>query len=309
MLATLTDNLCSGRVENTERLVLRTGPPDLTTTFQPTCPAKMSNKPNHSLILHERYKRTSISKPLYAELEDNQFRLLRIVPGTRRGEFTAQIFETDLTVASAEYEYSILTLALDSGRHEAGDNRRRSSGVSEDGLDLTCFPILSLGGGEHQIEIPSRMKRALETVVERRWDCFHSRDYNDETRRKLQSRPNDEPKGTDTDGPQADGEKNLGDEDAQAGLDGGDEDGESDTGEGEDFYLWIRDICVDRTDVSDEKHHKRFFRRTGEGAKEIIVANVPNGMSGKIEIERLENRGSAKSVGDACNIEDECGRR
>ena len=277
----------------------------------------MRTMPIHSPTLHPRYKRTSISKPLYANLSDKQFRLLRIVPGTRRGEFAAQIFETDITEASVEYEYSILTLVPRSESQERRKGRCDSNGIGgNEDEELTYFPILSLGGGEHQIELPSKVKRALERVVEERWDCFHSTRYSPETRRDWQGRPKSATAAFPGERQQsqiqaeagnqllkAANENDDNDEGAEAEVDSNDEDGESDTGEGEDFFLWIRDICVDRTDDADKRQQDQLLGKICEGAKEMIVADVPDSMSGQIEIERLENLGCVKSISDAYHIE------
>lgn len=215
------------------------------------------------------------------------------------------MFETDLAEAGTEYEYSILTLVPTPETHGAtsaptpnSDKRRRSSSRHE-GKDLTYLPILSLGGGEHQIEIPSKLKRALERVVEGRWDCFHSTQYSHETRKMWRYKSKGDHSSKEDDNLQLDGtvERGLRQEDGEVeAKQHEDEDGESDTGEGEDFYLWIQDICVDRTDTTDQRQQDKLFGKICEGAKEIIVAHVPDDVGGRIEIERLEDLGSATNL-------------
>ena len=143
---------------------------------------RSASMPNNFSYNTHRYTRT---KPLYEPLSKDQFRLLRIVPGTRRGEYTTQIFETSISTAAEEYGYSILTLAPQPQSQQPQTITAHASPartLKPNGYywatrweqELTYFPILSLGGGEHQIEVEWGVKRALEGVVEERWDCFHS---------------------------------------------------------------------------------------------------------------------------------------
>ena len=228
------------------------------------------------------------------------------------------MFEAGLTTSSsdisAEFEYSILTLSPprseDQGMSSVDDRRRSSSSssghkdVHHEDEDLTYFPILSLGGGEHQIEILSKVKRALESVVEGRWDCFHSSRYSRE--RRAMWRSGSKSKG-DHDGKEEDGcnlqrdgtvgrdlRAEVGEVEAKQHEE--DEDGESDTGAGEDFYLWIRDICVDRTDNTDRRQQGELLGKICGGAKEFMVAHVPDDVGGSIEIEKIGDLGRATTL-------------
>jgi hypothetical protein len=184
-----------------------------------------------------------------------------VVPGTRRGEYTAQMIEVPLRVilgggrgdgkgkenervdgeteVGLEVEYDVLDIeGRLSGYQRGGKDRDLELAKTTEREEMAFFPVLSLGGGEHQIEIPLRVRKAIERLVGQRWDGMH------------------------------DGSQNAGYIDDEEETDAGDDD--SDTGNGADFYIWTYVVCVDVSDKSDREGQEGMLGRILEGAKGVI---------------------------------------
>jgi hypothetical protein len=223
---------------------------------------------------HNMYPRRP--KPLYSPLPPDTIRLLRVVPGTRRGEYTAQMIEVPLGVilgddgngkgkeneevngegdVGLEMEYEVLDVEGRFGGYRKGgkgtDLRSAKSNTTDEAKkdqsqtrnmtereEMAFFPILSLGGGEHQIEIPLRVRKAIEKLVGQRWDGMH------------------------------DSSQIAGYADEEEEMDAGDDD--SDTGDGADFYIWTYAVCVDVSDKSDREGQEGLLGRILGGARGVI---------------------------------------
>jgi hypothetical protein len=199
-------------------------------------------------------------KPLYSPLPPDTIRLLRVVPGTRRGEYTAQMIEVPLGVilgsasdgkgkenegadgedeVGLEVEYDVLDVeGRFGGYQKGGKDTGLKSAKRNEGEEMAFFPVLSLGGGEHQIEIPLRVRKAIENLVGQRWDGMH------------------------------DNSQNAGYADEEEEADAGDDD--SDTGDGADFYIWTYAVCVDVSDKTDRENQEELLGKIIEGARVFV---------------------------------------
>ena len=202
-------------------------------------------------------------KPLYTPLAANEFRLLHVKPGSRRGDFTLRLIETTITTAAHDYRYAIVTFGPSTpGRPDLNDTMH--------------FPIRHRGSLEADLPVQRGLIATLEKMASDRWDAFYGVQTGPGMRRAWW---NGKARGhADIDWVRAGGGTSVDFE-----------------GETVGFYLWVKDLCVNRGSEDEGRRQEELLAGIVKGARAMITVYLPTEIGGLVEYDRDERNPRAKT--------------